>query len=58
MPDITMCKNDKCPQSDNCWRYGCPPSRYNQSYQEFIPDVDNEEEFICKYFEKYLKYEE
>jgi hypothetical protein len=57
MPDITMCKNTECPQIYNCWRYGCPPSLYNQSYQVFEPKQDDEEDFICDFFIPYPNYE-
>jgi len=53
MPDITMCSNFACPQSDNCWRYGCPPSKYWQSYQVFEPEQDDEDGFVCKWFIEY-----
>lgn len=56
MPGITMCKNDNCPQADNCWRYGCPPSKYFQSYQKFEPKQDDENDFVCDFFINYPNY--
>lgn len=32
MPDITMCRDTKCPQKDYCFRYTAQPSEYRQSY--------------------------
>jgi len=40
MPDITMCKNDKCPLNYSCWRFICQPSEYNQSYAVFQPVIN------------------
>jgi len=34
MPDITMCKDSRCPLRKNCKRYIGKPSE-NQSYAEF-----------------------
>jgi len=52
MPDFTMCQNNECPQADNCWRFGCPPSKF-QSYQIFQPEQDDEENFSCPFFKPY-----
>ena len=52
MPDFTMCQNNECPQADNCWRFGCPPSKF-QSYQIFQPEQDDEENFSCSFFKPY-----
>ena len=32
MPDITMCRDTKCPQKDYCFRYTAQPSEYRQAY--------------------------
>jgi len=53
MADYTMCQNQKCPQADNCWRFGCPPSKPFQSYQIFEPEKDDEENFECSFFKPY-----
>lgn len=34
MPDISMCKNNKCPLKETCYRYRANPSSY-QSYANF-----------------------
>jgi hypothetical protein len=50
MPDITMCKNDKCPLGVSCYRYNATPSQY-QSYAMFEPAIDEElDEIECKMF--------
>ncbi len=56
MPYITMCSNHECPAADNCWRYGCPPSRSNQYYQNFIPNQDDDQGFQCDFFINYPGY--
>jgi hypothetical protein len=40
MPDIIMCNNQDCPLSYSCWRFNCPPSQHQQSYQKFEPQID------------------
>lgn len=48
MPDITMCKGNKCPLKENCYRYKAIPSEYRQSY--FVePPFENSE---CEYYYK------
>ena len=32
MPDIAMCKGDKCPKKEQCYRYTAKPSEYLQTY--------------------------
>ena len=32
MADITMCRDSKCPQRNNCYRYLAIPNPYRQSY--------------------------
>lgn len=34
MPDISMCKNNKCPLNETCYRYVATPSSY-QTYSDF-----------------------
>jgi hypothetical protein len=41
MPDICMCKNEKCPKKEECYRYMAKPSEW-QSYIEF-KNICNEE---------------
>jgi hypothetical protein len=45
MPDISMCANEECSLSWNCWRFNAPPS-YRQAYGDFKPD----EQGNCKYY--------
>ena len=47
-----MCSNQQCPQADNCWRFGCPPSARNQYYQDFQPKQDDDD-FVCDFFIEY-----
>ena len=42
MPDISMCKNEKCKRKNKCYRYMAKPSMY-QSYGDF-------DEKNCVYF--------
>ena len=35
MPDISMCKNDKCKFKEDCYRFTAKPSEFMQSYAEF-----------------------
>ena len=37
MADITMCRDDKCPQKDKCYRYTAPPNEYRQAYFVYSP---------------------
>jgi len=37
MPEISMCKNDKCSLKLKCYRYVAVPSKY-QSYMKFESD--------------------
>lgn len=53
MADITMCKNEECPQLDNCWRAGMPPDADQQSYCCFEPELDDEDAFLCTFFIPY-----
>lgn len=32
MPDITMCRDQKCPSRVHCYRYRAVPNPYRQSY--------------------------
>ena len=52
MADITICDNQKCPQADNCWRFGCPPNLPHQHYQTFEPEQDDDD-FVCSMFIPY-----
>jgi hypothetical protein len=53
MSDYTICRNEKCPVLHNCWRYGMPYELHNQSYQEFIPEKDTDDDFECSMFIPY-----
>lgn len=46
MPDISMCKNDKCPSREKCYRYTATPGMY-QAYVEFSPKEGDDK---CRYF--------
>ena len=37
MPDITMCRGDKCPLKNKCYRYTATPSEYWQSWFLEVP---------------------
>ena len=53
MPDITMCKGDKCPLRLNCYRFKAIPSKYWQTYFTNVPY--NKEFKSCEYFWKNKK---
>ena len=35
MPDISMCKNDKCKFKKDCYRFTAKPSEFFQAYGDF-----------------------
>lgn len=35
MPDISMCKNEKCTLKDTCYRFSATPNSPYQYYQPF-----------------------
>jgi hypothetical protein len=37
MPDITMCKGDRCPLRDKCFRFTAIPGKHMQAYFTEIP---------------------
>lgn len=39
MSDITLCKNQDCSLSHDCWRFNAPPD-INQSYADYNQDED------------------
>ena len=45
MPDITMCRGEKCPLKEICYRHTAKPDRY-QSYFAQSPVLGG----TCKYF--------
>ena len=53
MSDYTICRNENCPAVDNCWRYGMPYDLHHQSYQNFIPEQNDENDFKCSMFIEY-----
>lgn len=46
MPDISMCKNERCLQKKTCYRYTAVPSKYQQVYGDFKPDAKGK----CDYY--------
>ena len=57
MPDITMCRNDKCPLSDGCYRYTARPNSDQQAYvffdykfEFYDRDGYSELDVTCDYF--------
>ncbi len=46
MPDISMCKNNKCPARRDCYRFRADPSEM-QAYADFRPDDGYNS---CEYF--------
>lgn len=47
MPDISMCKGDKCSAKLHCWRFLAPPA-YRQSYFGIVPGKDS----MCEWYWK------
>jgi hypothetical protein len=35
MPDISMCKNEKCKFKDECYRFTAKPNEHWQAYGDF-----------------------
>lgn len=35
MPDISMCKNSKCPLREDCYRFTAEPNPWRQAYSVF-----------------------
>jgi hypothetical protein len=47
MPDITMCVNKNCSESQNCYRFLAKPNRY-QSYSTFENSCNKENNYEYK----------
>lgn len=47
MPDITMCKDKRCPQRKKCYRFMAKPSEYWQAYFTGSPRQGKD----CLYFD-------
>jgi len=47
MPDITICRNERCPRKMECYRYRAEPNGKWQSYAKFDGGKD------CREFIKY-----
>ena len=52
MPDISMCKNDKCPSKEECYRYRAIPSDVRQLYGGFTLEKSKNK---CDYYMSILK---
>ena len=48
MPDISMCVNVECVKKKNCYRYMAKPDEIWQSYADFKPKNNSEENFECE----------
>lgn len=46
MPDISLCKNEKCLKKKTCYRFTAVPSSFQQVYGDFKPDETGK----CEYF--------
>ena len=51
MPDITMCKNNKCSKKDTCYRFKAKPDTY-QSYFIDMKEKDCDSYWSIKINEK------
>lgn len=45
MADITMCRDDRCPHRQDCYRYLAPASENQAWFAELVRDGDD-----CRYF--------
>jgi hypothetical protein len=52
MADISKCANYLCPFKDNCYRFTAPASEFWQSYGNFKPYVNENEDLVCDYYWK------
>lgn len=48
MPDISMCKNEKCNLRHKCYRFTATPSPEWQSYANFEPNKSGQCDFFMK----------
>ena len=49
MPDIAMCKNEKCKFKEDCFRFTAKPSEFHQTYTKFnCKDKDGIDTFFWK----------
>tara|TARA_R110002153_G_scaffold250717_2_gene407537 strand:+ start:3277 stop:3468 length:192 start_codon:yes stop_codon:yes gene_type:complete len=49
MPDISMCKNDKCKFKEDCYRFTAKPSEFMQVYGKFdCKDKEGVDTFFLK----------
>jgi hypothetical protein len=48
MPDITMCRNEKCIKKQSCYRFTATPKEFGQWVQVFEPKDNTEEKFECE----------
>lgn len=45
-----MCKNDKCPINQTCYRFTATASEFRQSYGDFKYQLNNEGKLPCEYY--------
>lgn len=57
MPDISMCRNEKCPSKKQCYRYTARPNPFRQSYGNFVYVTLKDGQTKCDYFIDNSKYE-
>jgi hypothetical protein len=53
MPDYSMCKNEKCPLKEKCYRYTATPNEHRQAYTDY--DEKNCQSFKDNQVYKQLK---
>jgi hypothetical protein len=46
MPDISMCKNDCCSLSEQCYRFRAIPDEFRQAFADFHPNDDGQCDFF------------
>ena len=50
MPDISKCSNQDCIKREKCWRFRAPKIEFRQSYGDFVPKRNLNQDFYCRWF--------
>ena len=45
-----MCRNVTCPFKGQCYRFNAKPSEFLQSYADFKPYTNADDNLVCDYF--------
>jgi len=58
MADITMCQIKDCPKADTCYRINAPANKHRQSYADFKPICNKENNYQYYYVRSYSNEQE